>query len=263
MEKIRALIVDDEPLAREGIRQLLASHDDVEIVGEANDGVHAVELIVRRTPYAEAKKPDLVFLDIQMPELDGFGVVKEIGADKMPEVIFVTAFDEFALRAFEVHALDYLLKPIDPERFAEAVNRAKSHIAMCDSTAMSEKLVQLLKGIPASRQYLQRLAVKSTGKVSFVNASDIDWIEANGDYVWIHSQGKKNLLREKISELSGKLDPNHFARIHRSTIVNINRINNLEPMFYGDYAVHLHSGAKLTLSRSHRDKLFSLLHLAK
>jgi two-component system LytT family response regulator len=253
---ISVVIVDDEPLAREGIRQLLAPHDDIEIVGEANDGVQAVELI-------EAKNPDLVFLDIQMPELDGFGVVKEIGAANMPEVIFVTAFDEFALRAFEVHALDYLLKPIDPERFAEAVVRAKIHIETRDSTAMSEKLVQLLKDIPSRRQYLQRLAIKSTGKVIFVNTSDIDWIEANGDYVLVHSQGKKNLLREKISELSGKLDPNHFARIHRSTIVNINRINNLEPMFYGDYAVHLHNGTKLTLSRSYRDKLFSLLHLAR
>lgn len=256
MENIRTLIVDDEPLAREGIRQLLDSHDDVKIVGEANDGVHAVELI-------KAKKPDLIFLDIQMPELDGFGVVEQVGVERMPEVIFVTAFDQFALRAFEIHALDYLLKPIDPERFAEAVARAKGHITMRDSTAMSEKLVQLLKDIPTQRQFIQRLAIKSTGKVLFVSTSDIDWIEANGDYVWVHSQGKKNLLRERISELSNKLDPNHFARIHRSTIVNINRINNLEPMFYGDYAVHLHNGVKLTLSRSYRDKLFSLLHLAK
>ncbi len=253
---ISAIVVDDEPLAREGIRQLLASHENVEIVGEANDGVRAVELI-------EATKPDLVFLDIQMPECDGFGVVKEVGADSMPEVIFVTAFDEFALRAFEVHALDYLLKPIDPDRFAEAVGRAKSHIETRESTTLSRKLVQLLKDIPSQKQYLQRLAIKSSGKITFVNAIEIDWIEANGDYVWIHSQGKKHLLRDKISELNGKLDPNHFARIHRSTIVNINRIHNLEPMFYGDYAVNLNNGAKLTLSRSYRDKLFSILHLAR
>lgn len=256
MENIRTLIVDDEPLAREGIRQLLDSHDDIKIVGEANDGIHAVELI-------KAKNPDLVFLDIQMPERDGFGVVEQVGAERMPEVIFVTAFDQFALRAFEIHALDYLLKPIDPDRFADAVARAKAHITMQNSTAMSEKLVQLLKDIPTQRQFVQRLAIKSAGKVIFVSTSDIDWIEANGDYVWVHSQGKKNLLRERISELSNKLDPNHFARIHRSTIVNINRINDLEPMFYGDYAVHLHDGTKLTLSRSYRDKLFSLLHLAK
>ena len=253
MEKIRTLIVDDEPLAREGIGQLLIEQKDIEVIGEAKDGIHAVELI-------EEKKPDLVFLDIQMPELDGFGVVKKIGAEKMPTVIFVTAFDEFALRAFEIHALDYLLKPIDPERFTEALGHAKLQLALRSSTAVNENLLQLLKDISRPKRYLERLAIKSTGKVSFVNTSDIDWVDANGDYVWIHSQGKKTLQREKIGELITKLDPNHFARIHRSTIVNINRIKDLEPLFYGDYAVNLQDGTKLTLSRSYRDKLFALLN---
>jgi two-component system, LytTR family, response regulator len=251
---ISILIADDEPLAREGVRQLLALHADVTIVAEAHDGVHAVELI-------EEMKPDLVFLDIQMPELDGFGVIKEIGVEGMPTTIFVTAYDEFALKAFEVHAFDYLLKPIESERFAEALDRARTQIALKDTTDSGDKLRRLLESLQPNKQMLQRLAIKSTGKITFVNTADIEWIQANGDYVWIHAQGKKSLLREKISDLNSKLDPQQFVRIHRSTLVNIDRIKDLEPMFYGDYAVNLHNGTKLTLSRSYRDKLFSLLHL--
>ena len=256
MADVRALIVDDEPLAREGIRQMLAKYSGIDIVGEAKDGVHATELI-------QSTKPDVVFLDIQMPGLDGFGVVREIGPEKMPVVVFVTAFDEFALQAFEIHAIDYLLKPIDPERFKEAVGHALSQIALRDTTSVNQKLLNLLQGIAPARQYLQRVAIKSSGKVAFVNTQDVDWIQANGDYIWIYSKGKKNLVREKIGELHQKLDPQHFARIHRSTIVNVNRIKDLEPLFYGDYAVNLNDGTKLTLSRSYRNKVFSLLNLAR
>lgn len=251
MTSIRALIVDDEPLAREGIRQLLAGNPEIEIVGEAGDGVQAVGLI-------QSTNPDLVFLDIQMPGLDGFGVVREIGPERVPAVVFVTAFDEFALRAFEVHAIDYLLKPIDPDRFAAALNRVLENVGR-HSSATRQKLLRLLEQVTASNEYVQRLAVKSSGKISFVNIHDVDWIQANGDYVWIHANGKKSLVREKIGELHDKLNPRHFARIHRSTIVNIDRIKHLEAMFYGDYMVHLHDGTKLTLSRSYRGKLFSLL----
>jgi two-component system LytT family response regulator len=252
--KFRTLIIDDEPLAREGIRQLLAVYPEIEIVGEAGDGFHAVEAI-------RALKPDLVFLDIQMPELDGFGVIREVGPTKMPNVIFVTAFDEYALRAFEIHALDYLLKPIDPERFAGAVQHALSRLRSPDNDPVAQKLVELLEGIVPKTQFLPRLAIKSSGKVTFINTTDVDWIQANSDYVWIHVQGKKNLMRKKISELEAKLNPRDFIRIHRSTIVNISRIKDLEPLFYGDYAVNLQDGTKLTLSRSYRDKLFSLLNL--
>ncbi|MEO8168988.1 MAG: LytTR family DNA-binding domain-containing protein [bacterium] len=255
MTAVRALIVDDEPLAREGIRQLLAKYPGIEIAGEAKDGVHAIELI-------QSAKPDIVFLDIQMPGLDGFGVVREVGPQKMPVVVFVTAFDEFALQAFEIHAIDYLLKPIDPERFKEAVGHALAQVGLRDTTSVQQKLLDLIEGMTPGRQYLQRVALKSSGKVSFVNTHDVDWIQANGDYIWIYSKGKKNLVREKIGELHTKLDPQHFARIHRSTIVNINCIKDLEPQFYGDYVVNLHDGTKLTLSRSYREKLFSLMNLA-
>ncbi len=255
MASARAIIADDEPLAREGIKQLLVQYPAIEVIGEAKDGVHAIELI-------QSAKPDIVFLDIQMPGIDGFGVVREIGPEKMPVVVFVTAFDEFALQAFEIHALDYLLKPIDPERFGESISHALSQLALRDKNTVDQKLLHLLEGIARPKQYLQRLAIKSTGKVTFVNMHDVDWIQANGDYIWVHAKGKKNLVREKIGEMHHKLNPQHFARIHRSTIVNVNRIRDLEPMFYGDYSVNLHDGTKLTLSRSYREKVFALLNLA-
>ncbi|MBI5471240.1 MAG: response regulator transcription factor [Ignavibacteriae bacterium] len=251
---IRVLIADDEPLAREGIRQLLRHDSDVEIVGEAKDGIQATEMIEEMTP-------DLVFLDIQMPERDGFGVVEEVGPDNMPVVIFVTAFDEHALRAFEIHALDYLLKPLDPDRFAEALQRAKNQLKLKQSSTLSGKLLKLIESLPAPRPALQRIAVKVTGKVFFVNTYDIDWVQANGDYVVLHTQGKKHLVREKIGDLQQKLDPQQFVRIHRSSIVNIDRIKDLEPMFYGDYAVNMVDGTKLTLSRSYRDAAFARLNL--
>ncbi len=250
---IRTLIVDDEPLAREGIRQQLQSYPDVEIVGEGSDGIQAVEMI-------ENAKPDLVFLDIQMPERDGFGVIEEIGPEHMPVVIFVTAYDEHALRAFEIHALDYLLKPLDPERFREALSRARNQLSLKQSSALSDKLLKLIEGMPARNPCLHRIAIKTAGKVFFVNALDVDWIQANGDYVMVHAQGKKHLIREKISDLQRKLDPHQFIRIHRSSIVNIDRIKDLEPLFYGDYSVNLNDGTKLTLSRSYRDMAFTRLN---
>jgi len=253
--ELSVLIVDDESLAREGLRELLEAEADIHIVGECIDGVDAIDAL-------RAKKPDIVFLDIQMPEFSGFDVIREVGPELMPLVIFVTAYDEFAIRAFDVSALDYLLKPVDPERFKIALDRARSIRESKDTLAVNQKLVQLLEDIKAGSSYMERLPVKSSGKITLLNAREIDWIDAEGDYVCVNMQGKKHLIRGKISEMEQRLDPKQFARIHRSIIVNIDRIKELEPLFYGEYAVKLHNGTKLTLSRTYREKLFALLNPA-
>ncbi len=250
---LQVLIVDDEPLAREGLKQLLSGLPDIRIVGECGDGVQAIEAIA-------SKSPDLVFLDVQMPEMDGFGVIREIGAGRMPMVIFVTAYDEFAVKAFEVHALDYLLKPLDPERFSMALHRARAGIEHRNTFTLTTKLMGLLEDLGGTHKYLERISIKNEGKVTFIKTQDVDWIEAEGDYVCIHSSGKKQLVRGKIGELEEKLDPAMFVRIHRSTIVNIDRIKELQPLFYGEYSLTLHNGMKLTVSRSYKDKLFGLLN---
>ena len=253
MTRIRALIVDDEPLAREGVRNLLQKDPQVEIVGECSDGVQAIETI-------RATKPDLVFLDIQMPEVSGFEVLEGVGVDEMPAVIFVTAYDKYALEAFQVHALDYVLKPIDPDRFAHAMSHAKVSVTQRNTSELAGKLSALLEGHVKARRYLDRIMVKSTGKISFLRTEEIDWIEAEGDYVCLHTQGKSHLVREKISELEQKLDPVCFGRIHRSTIINLNRMKEIQPLFSGEYVVIMNDGRKLTLSRTYRDKLFAVLN---
>jgi two-component system LytT family response regulator len=257
MDKIRALIVDDEPVAREGIRVLLQDDPEIEVVGECADGREAVEAI-------QELSPDLVFLDVQMPELDGFGVIEEVGAETMPVVVFVTAYDQYALRAFDVAALDYLLKPYDDERFATAVNRAKSQIRQGKVGELSRKLIALLEGQagePARRpgagpaKYLRRVMLKTGGRVTFLKVAEIDWIEAEGDYVKLHVGKSWHLLRDTMKRLEAQLDPSRFVRTHRSTIVNIDRIKELHPYFHGDYIVVLHDGTELKLSRSRRHAL--------
>ena len=252
MTKISALIVDDEPLARKGIRRLLDQDPDIQVIGECSDGVEAIEEI-------RAIKPDLMFLDIQMPEKDGFEVLESLETGEIPLVVFVTAYDQHALRAFEVHALDYLLKPFDDERFIEALQRAKKELARKEDGNINSKLIELLNERASSHPRLDRVMVKAGGRISFLRAEEIDWIEANGDYVCVHSQGKKHLIREKISELEHRLEGDKFLRIHRSTIVNIDRIKEMQPLFYGEYAVMLHDGTRLTLSRSFREKVFQRL----
>ena len=231
-DTITAVIVDDEPLARSNLAVLLRLDPKIEIVGECGSGVDAPELI-RNT------KPDLVFLDVQMPECDGFDVLELLGKDVPPAVVFVTAYDQYALRAFEAGALDYLLKPFDNARFDLALDRAKQKI-------------KLGKDLPRK---LERFAIKSAGRVSFLRPSEIDWIEAADYYACLHVGQRTHMLRRSISELEQDLDPAIFCRIHRSTIVNLDRVHGLKLSEDGEYEVVLENGTKLRLSRSYRKQL--------
>jgi two-component system, LytTR family, response regulator len=249
MEKIRALIVDDEPLAREGIRMRLAQEPDIAVIGECSNGRQAVTVI-------ERDSPDLVFLDVQMPKVDGFGVIAAIGARRMPQVIFVTAYDEHALRAFEVHALDYLLKPIDGARFLGALARARSRIR---GHELQEQLQALLASIQAEKRYLARLSIKTGGRILFLSVDEIDWIEAADNYVLLHAGLDSHMLHTTMNSLEDRLDPSAFLRIHRSTIVNLQRVKEMHPMFHGEYRVILKDGTELASGRSYRSKLQRLL----
>jgi two-component system, LytTR family, response regulator len=248
MQKLRVLVVDDEPLARARIRTLLLDDADVAIIGECADGGEAVEFI-------EKHWPDLVFLDVQMPVLGGFEVVEMVGAESMPAVIFVTAYDQYALRAFDVNALDYLLKPFDRERFEKALKRAKAQIERAQNGDFNERLLTLLKNIKAEQKPLERLIVKSGGRVFFLRAEEIDWIESVGNYLRLHTGKESHLIRETMNRLEARLDSAKFLRIHRSTMVNIQSIKELRPGVRGEYEVILLDGTTLHLSRGYRDRL--------
>lgn len=250
--KARTLIVDDEPLARDRLRQLLQAEPEVELVGECADGAEAVASI-------RALTPDLVFLDVQMPELSGFQVLEQLQGGPMPLVIFVTAYDEYALRAFEVHAVDYLLKPFDRERFQKALQRALDQLKRSRVGELNDRLSALLKDLGLPGKYPERLVVKSGGRVVFVPVQDIDWIEAADNYVQLHVGAESHLHRQTMTELEQTLPPDKFLRISRSTIVNVTRIKEMQPLFHGEYAVILRDGTRLTLSRGYRDKLGQLL----
>jgi two-component system LytT family response regulator len=254
MDKIRTLIVDDEPLAREGVRLHLEDHSDFEVVGECGSGEEAVTRI-------EADHPDLVFLDVQMPGLDGFGVLESIGGngDQMPAVVFVTAYDQFALRAFEAHALDYLLKPFEAERFGKALDRVRTQLRARAEAPVDERLRSLLASLGAKESYLERMVARTGGKILILRVDDVDWIEAAANYVRVHIGPKQFLVRETMTNLETRLDPERFLRIHRSIIVRKDRIKELEPLFQGDYSVVLHDGTRLTSSRGYRDKIQQFL----
>ena len=254
-EKIKTLIVDDEPLARRNLRLLLEQDPQIEIIGECRNGKEAVKAI-------ETSRPDLIFLDIQMPEMDGFDVVEQVGTELLQAIVFVTAFDQYALKAFEVHALDYLLKPYDDVRFQQALQRAKSQIETREITKVSKRLIALLEERESrketasrTRPYLTRLMIKLANRVVLLKVDDIDWIEADGNYAKLHVGNKAHLLREKMLDLEAQLDPQKFVRIHRSIIVNLERIKELHPHFNGDYIVVLEDGRQLKLSRSRRENL--------
>jgi two-component system LytT family response regulator len=250
---LRVLIVDDEPVARRRIRRLLQQEPDVEIAGECGDGQAAADAVL-------TLRPDLVFLDVQMPERDGFGVLEAVGPGEMPAVVFVTAYDRYALRAFDVHALDYLLKPFTRERFHEALARARRRGRAAGD--LERRFVALLDELRSGRRYLTRFAVRSGGRVQIVEASRVDWIGAADNYVTIHAEGREHLLRETMARLEQQLDPDRFVRIHRSAIVQIDRIKELRPSFHGDFAVLLHDGTRLTLSRGYRGRVERLLKRA-
>ena len=252
-EQIKTLIVDDEPLARRNLRLLLDKDPQIEIVGECGNGKEAVEAITNQ-------KLDLLFLDIQMPEMDGFDVLQAVGPEQVQAIIFVTAFDQYALKAFDVHALDYLLKPFDEARFQRALKQAKSRIERRELNQLTTKLVALLderstREVAAKSTYLTRLMVKLSNRVILLKVSDVDWIEADGNYAKLHVGGKCHLLREKMQDLENQLDPDKFVRIHRSIIVNLDRVKEMHPHFNGDFIVVLDDGAKLKLSRSRREVL--------
>ena len=252
---LRTIIAEDEPLARERIRSLLNAEADIELVAEAADGRSAVTAI-------EELAPDLLFLDINMPELDGFGVLAEIGLDAVPAVVFVTAFDQFAVQAFEAHALDYLLKPFDEDRFRDALARARLAVRSRAAGDLDRRLTHLLEdlGRPA---WLERVAVKSGGRIIFLRTDQIEWIGAEGNYARLHTGGNRSwLLRETMNRLEDRLDPRRFLRIHRSTIVNTEAIIELEPLFQGDYVVILRNGTRLTSSRGYRSNLQSFMERA-
>ena len=243
---IRALIVDDEDLARERVRTLLADDPEVRVIGEHADGHSAVEAVRREAP-------DLVFLDVQMPELDGFEVLEKVGPGAIPAIIFVTAYDQYAIRAFEFVALDYLLKPFDAARFRRAVERAKEQVRRRDAAAALEQLEALLCN--ARQLHLERLVVKESGRITFLKVEEIRWIEAQGNYVILHATNASPLVRRTLRELQEKLDPARFLRIHRSAVVNLDHIRELRPLFHGEYAVTLDDGTELTSSRALKDVL--------
>jgi two-component system, LytTR family, response regulator len=254
LQKIRTLIVDDEPLARRNLRLLLEKDPQIEIIDECRNGREAVTALKNFSP-------ELLFLDIQMPEMDGFDVLAAVGPRQIQAIIFVTAFDQYALKAFEVHALDYLLKPFDNARFQRALDKAKSQIEQRQVDHLSRKLLALLDdrernhdGGPA-KPYLSRLMVKLASRVILLKVSEIDWIEADGNYAKLHVGRKAHLLREKMHDLEAQLNPRKFVRIHRSIIVNLDRIKEMQPHTNGDYIVVLEDGAKLRLSRSRREQL--------
>jgi two-component system, LytTR family, response regulator len=245
--KKRVVIADDEPLARERLRMLLGPEQWLEIVGECENGAAAITAI-------QDLQPDLVFLDVQMPGATGFEVIEAVGPKHMPAVIFVTAYDRYALRAFDVRALDYLLKPFDRERFQQALGRARQGLHDTSHADLEQRLLALVHDLKQGPQRVDRFVVKSGGRVYFVRTDEIDWVEAAGNYVKLHVGDQAHLLRETMTAMEAQLDSDVFVRIHRCHIINIERVSELQPWFNGEYVVCLNSGAKLTLSRGYRER---------
>lgn len=248
--------MDDEPLALENLRVAIGAHPDIAVVGQAGDGPTAVRMI-------QTLDPDLLFLDVQMPGMDAFAVLRELEPVDPPEVVFVTAFDEHAVRAFEVHALDYLLKPFDDARFGECARRAVSHVRTRQRGNLHHAVTALLEHVapvstartPGRVGYIERITVRNASSITFVAVCDVDWFNAAGNYVRIHVHGEEHLIRSTLSELVERLDPQRFVRIHRSTIVNVTRIQVVQPWLGGDYLAILHDGRRLKVSRTYRDEL--------
>lgn len=250
-ERIRVLIVDDEPLGRVVIREMLRAAPDIEIVGECANGHEAIRALNRL-------ETDIVFLDVQMPEIDGFDVLRAIEPDRIPLVIFVTAFDRYAVRAFEVHAVDYLLKPFDRDRFEKALRQARSQLRLIRNGELTARVLALLDDRRGESKYIDRIMVKTAGRIFFLKTADIDWIEAEGNYVRLHAGRETHLVRESLGTLESRLDPRKFPRIHRSQIVNFEKVRELLPLFHGDFQVILENGTTLVLSRRYRERIAGL-----
>ena len=244
---MRALVVDDEALARERVRTLLAASPEIEVIGECSGGRDAIAAIIE-------ERPDLVFLDIQMPDVSGFEVLEAVADEWLPAIIFVTAHDEYALKAFDVHAVDYLLKPIEPERFARAGSRALDR-----KDSAPDRLLGLLDALAARALPHDRLVIRSRGRVVVLRPGEIDWIEADGKHAILHLGAEIHAVRQRLGRLEERLTPHGFVRVHRSAIVNTDRIRELEPWFHGEYVVILKDGTKLTSSAAHSRALHQFL----
>jgi len=250
--KIRALVADDELLARKFIRRMLKQDAEVEIVAECSNGTEAVATIRK-------EKPDLVFLDVQMPEMNGFAVLDAVRLDHLPEIIFTTAYESYAIRAFELHALDYLLKPFDQVRFKAALKYAKERFHSQQDDEKQIQIGTLLESIRAQREYLDRIIIRADGRITFLHTREIDWIEADDKYVHLHTGKSAKMVRQTLTAIESQLDPKKFVRVHRSAMVNVDRVKELQPLFNGEHSLILESGTRLTLSRKYKDKLFEIL----
>ncbi len=252
LQPIRVLVVDDEPLGRERLRNLLVKESDVTLVGEAGSGEEAIDKI-------RTLRPDLVFLDIRLPGCTGFNVLEKLGDDVPPAVVFVTAHDEFALQAFDVQAVDYLLKPFDRSRFKTALQRAIERLRSASTDDLASKLSAVIAQLQPQRATSpERIPVKTGGKVIFVNVTDIDWVGSADNYVELHVGNQAHLIRETMTAMEQRLPNERFVRISRTAIVNSERVKELQPLFHGEYSVTLRDGTRLTLSRTYRDQLSRL-----
>lgn len=263
METLRSIIVDDESLARKGLRLRLDKMPGISVVAECANGREALEVV-------SAEQPDLMFVDIQMPGMSGFDMVGKLQADTMPLVIFVTAYDEYAIEAFDVHAVDYLLKPIDDDRLEAAVERARQHVAQRGAVSDKQRLLELIISITGKSEmsvskllqdhsgvkaYPDKLAIKDSGETTLVRMEDIDWVDAAGDYMCIHARGETHIMRITMKQLEDKLDPQSFQRVHRSTIVNLDRVSKVCSHMNGEYYLTLDNGSQVKMSRSYKDKV--------
>ena len=254
MKTIQVAIADDEPLARERLRSLLEGRERYAIMAECGDGAEALAALTQHDI-------DLLFLDVQMPGLDGFQTLESLGTERVPIIVFVTAFNDYALRAFDVSALDYLLKPFDRERFEKTLARVEERLAGREKAEMSGELREFLRTLSttAAPAHVSRFPVRANGEIYFVRVEDVDWIDAEGNYVALHAAGRRHLVRDTIKSLEDRLDPSKFVRVHRSAIINVDRLRKLQPYFHGEYVITLQDGTTMTSSRTYSDRLRALL----
>jgi two-component system LytT family response regulator len=252
IDRLTVLIVDDEPPARRLIRRMLKDDGEVEVLGECGNGRAAVAMI-------NELRPDLVFLDVQMPEMDGFAVLENLAPDCLPAIVFTTAYERYAIRAFELHALDYLLKPFDQVRFKKTLSHAQHRLRNRQAEGERQQIAALIENVKTQPAYLSRLIIKSQGHLMFLHTADIDWVEADDKYVNLHAGKTSRMVRQTLSAMEAQLDPQKFLRIHRSAIVNVDRIKELHALFAGEHVVILENGTRLTLSRNYKQRLFELL----